>query len=50
MKNSTYSFFDIQLVKTVTKTTIVMELKGIRIAATIGVNSPLKAKNIPIIL
>ena len=32
-----YIFFEIILVKTVTKTTIDIELKGIRIAATIGV-------------
>jgi len=34
----------------VTKTTIDMELKGIKIAATNGVNLPVNAKYIPITL
>ncbi len=37
-KSKAYNFRLIQLVKTVTKITIEMELIGIKIAATIGVN------------
>ena len=48
IKTESYILREIQFVRKVTKTTIVIELKGIKIAATIGVNSPLSAKYIPI--
>ena len=43
-----YLFLAMMFVATVTKTTIDMELKGIKMAATIGDKFPVTANNIPI--
>lgn len=45
-----FKFLLIKLVSTVTKTTMVTELKGMRIAAITGDNFPETAKDSPIIL
>ena len=45
-----YNFFVIKFVRIVTKITIEIELSGINIAATTGVNIPFNAKYIPTIL
>ena len=45
---SNFSLLANKLVDRVTKITIVIELKGIRIAATMGVKLPVTAKDIPI--